>query len=208
MPNSATEFVAAIFESLAVEAVKGGSLWLYEHLKGWKNKNQKRILDVAQEDLNKRGYRSLDECRQPTEKFIVNFVPAASVEDDPALHEYWGHLLANELDPKFDEKKLRIAFMGMLQQMTAADARLLMEFKDVQKVDIDLCRMRFGFDPASFGACLGNLNRLGCIMQVCDQLPQKVRNSWNQDTLVAIPIPTNFYAKTLLGTAFIETCTG
>ena len=117
----------------------------------------------------------------------------------------WGHLLANAMDPKVDEKELRVAYMNMLRQMTSADARLLNDFGKTHELDIDKYKRQQGLSDEAFGVSLANLVRLGCVMQVMDQLSYEVGTGFSRRT-VALPVPTNKYARTFLGTSFLTAC--
>lgn len=114
-------------------------------------------------------------------------------------------MLANALDPSVDEKELRVAYMNMLRQMTSADARLLNDFGKTRELNIDEYKRQHGLSDESFGVSLANLVRLGCVMQVMDQLPYEVGAGFSRRT-VALPVPTNKYAKTFLGTSFLRAC--
>ena len=205
VPDFVTEILVGAAANLASDAVKGGAGWLWQKIKGWSNGNQKNILDTTQKDLLDRGYTKPEDCRTPSEKFLVNFVEGASFEDECELQKMWGHLLANAMDPKVDEKELRVAYMNMLRQMTSADARLLNDFGKTHELDIDKYKRQQGLSDEAFGVSLANLVRLGCVMQVRDKLSYEVGTGFSRRT-VALPVPTNKYARTFLGTSFLTAC--
>ena len=200
-----TQILIGTASNLSADLIKGGSGWIAQKVKGWLKGNNKNILDTTQKDLLDRGYEKPEDCRTPSEKFLVNFVESASLEDESELQELWGHMLANALDPNVDEKELRVAYMNMLRQMTSADARLLNDFGKTRELNIDEYKRQHGLSDESFGVSLANLVRLGCVMQVMDQLPYEVGAGFSRRT-VALPVPTNKYAKTFLGTSFLRAC--
>lgn len=205
LPEFVTGILVGTLGNLSSDAVKGGAGWLWQKVKNWKNGNQKKIFETAQSDLAARGYEKAEDCHAPSEKFVVNFVEGASLEDESDLQELWGHMLANALDPKVDKKELRVAYMNILRQMTSADARLLNEFRKTSALNIDDYKRKHGLSDESFGVSLANLVRLGCITQVMDLLPYEVGTGFSHRT-VALPVPTNKYARTFLGTSFLKAC--
>ncbi len=101
-------------------AVMVGGEWI----KLWQMKNAVSIGQTAVKILRKRGITSKEQLRDITTKFGILYLEGASVEDEPELQELWAKLLANALDSNFEDD-IRIAFMSIIKDLTALDAKIL-----------------------------------------------------------------------------------
>jgi hypothetical protein len=57
--------------------------------------------------------------------FAVNVAEAISFESDPEMQVLWAILITNAIDPRFEKKKIRIEFIGVLKEMSPLDAKIL-----------------------------------------------------------------------------------
>lgn len=90
----------------------------------WQKNNAKTNGVRVQRILEERGYSDETPFRVPSTKFAFGFVQGASVEDEPELQELWAKLLANAVDPNF-ENDIRISFMSIIKDLTPLDVKVL-----------------------------------------------------------------------------------
>jgi len=139
----------------------------------WKNSH--RILDRAEKYLEKRkaqGKRTLPMG------MAIRFMDEASLEEDADVQDRWARLLANAADPEsgYAISKTHIA---LLAEMNSLDAKVLesidqahwMQFKEVanmtgnEPLDCSHLAKELGYPESDIGLALGNLWRLGCLIQ-------------------------------------------
>ena len=139
----------------------------------WKNSH--RIIDRAEQHLENRkaqGKRTLPLG------MAIRFMDEASLEEDADVQDLWARLLANAADPKsgYAISKTHIA---LLAEMNGLDAIVLasidqahwMQFKEVAQMTgnepLDCSRLarEIGYSENDVGLALGNLWRLGCLIQ-------------------------------------------
>lgn len=194
------DFITNVLSGLAVEGIKGAGLWF---LAKWKNRNQQKILEVAQEDLNKRGYKQKEELHRPSEKFLINFIPQASAEDEPSLQELWGHLLAHALDPNFDKSKLRVAYMDIIKSLDVTDTVVLHHCLNRGPYETYKSDDVFDFTSLSIGEyelSIENLKRLQLVT-----VPLRYGDAaLSGDSF--IPANNQIFQLTSFGRAFLEAC--
>ena len=143
------------------------------HLLRWKNAH--RILDRAERYLKKR-------CAQGKKTLplglAIRFMENSSIEDDPILQDLWARLLANAADPD-NEYEISKTHIALLSEMNSLDARVLeyfgtqgwLQLKEVAEttgnspLDCNEVSRQLGFPPLEVGLAIGNLWRLGCLIQ-------------------------------------------
>ena len=76
--------------------------------------------------------KNVTETRAVPPKLGLPIIEEATLEDDPTLQYLWNHLLANAMNPKFNDD-IRYGFIDMIKGITGIEARLLSEFYNVLK---------------------------------------------------------------------------
>ena len=143
------------------------------HLLRWKNAH--RVLDKADSYLierNAKGKKTLPLG------MAIRFLDGASLEEDPLLQDMWARLLANAADPENDYEMTK-THTSILSEMNGLDARLLesylgqgwLQFRQVAintrnaPLDCDELSRQLGESEEDVALALGNLWRLGCLIQ-------------------------------------------
>lgn len=94
----------------------------------------KRMVQMADEVNKILEEKKVIDTRAVPPKIALPILEEASLEDDPNLQYLWNHLLANAMNPKFNDE-LRYGFIEMIKEITAIEARLLNEFYEVLRRD-------------------------------------------------------------------------
>jgi len=94
----------------------------------------KRMVQMADEVNKILEEKKVIDTRAVPPKIALPIFEEASLEDDPNLQYLWNHLLANAMNPKFNDE-LRYGFIEMIKEITAIEARLLNEFYEVLRRD-------------------------------------------------------------------------
>ncbi|MCP5265131.1 MAG: DUF4393 domain-containing protein [Burkholderiaceae bacterium] len=150
------------------ELVKDGVHYLRWKLAG-------AILDRASDILKERNAKKR---KTPPVAMAIRFMDAASLEDDPNIQELWARLLANAADPTRDYA-LNKTHIAILSEMNALDAEILLYIADqkwgmfrdiaegtgISPTDRNGVAGALQADPTAVGIALGNLWRLGCLLQ-------------------------------------------
>ncbi|MFC1561259.1 Abi-alpha family protein [Candidatus Latescibacterota bacterium] len=89
----------------------------------------KRMVQMADEVNMILKEKKIKDTRAVPPKIALPIIEEASLEDDPNLQNLWNHLLANAMNPKFNDE-LRYGFIEMIKGITGIEARLLNEFYD------------------------------------------------------------------------------
>jgi len=90
----------------------------------------RRMVQMS-DDVNKiLDAKKISETRAVPPKIALPIIEEASLEDDPALQYLWNHLLANAMNPDFNDE-LRYGFIEMIKEITGIEAKLLNEFYEV-----------------------------------------------------------------------------
>jgi hypothetical protein len=63
-------------------------------------------------------------------KIALPIIEESTLEDDPSLQDLWNHLLANAMDPDFNDE-IRYGFIDMIKGITAIEAKLLDKFYNI-----------------------------------------------------------------------------
>jgi len=87
----------------------------------------KRMVQMADEVNKILEEKNIKDTRTVPPKIALPIIEEASLEDDPNLQYLWNHLLANAMNPKFNDE-IRYGFIEMIKGITAREARLLNEF--------------------------------------------------------------------------------
>ena len=133
------------------------------------------ILDRAEHYLK---MREVHERKSIPTGFSIRFLDNASLEDNNLVQDLWAKLLANAADPNrhYDISKVHIS---ILSQMEEFDARVLdflgqagwLQIKAVatttgnRALDCTEISNRLGLSENTVALAVGNLWRLGCLMQ-------------------------------------------
>jgi len=105
-------------------ALNKGPVIAKDYFALWQKNNAAIIGARIQRILEERGYSDETPFRVPSTKFAFGFVQGASIEDEPELQELWAKLLANAVDPNFEDD-IRISFMSIIKDLTPLDAKIL-----------------------------------------------------------------------------------
>ena len=90
----------------------------------------KRMVQMADEVNKILEEKKITETRAVPPKIALPILEEASLEDDPNLQYLWNHLLANAMNPNFNDE-LRYGFVEMIKEITGIEAKLLNEFYEV-----------------------------------------------------------------------------
>ncbi|KKL61391.1 hypothetical protein LCGC14_2195750 [marine sediment metagenome] len=143
------------------------------HLLRWKNAH--RILDRAERYLKERGAHGKKTLPLG---LAIRFLDGASLEEDPIMQDLWARLLANAADPE-SEYEISKTHTALLSEMNGLDAKVLeyfrtqgwLQFKEVAEAtghnSLDCAELsrQLGVPALEVGLALGNLWRLGCLIQ-------------------------------------------
>ena len=95
---------------------------------------QKRLIDntikisvYAKKILDGRNIDSKT-ARRIADKFGVEWMRNASLEEDEDIQKMWATLLANALDPNFDDRKVRLAHIHIIKCLSILDVKILNAF--------------------------------------------------------------------------------
>jgi hypothetical protein len=87
----------------------------------------KRLVNMADEVDAILSQRGINETRAVPPKLALPILEQATLEDDPDLQSLWNHLLANAMDPSFNDE-IRYGFIDMIKNITGTEARMLNMF--------------------------------------------------------------------------------
>jgi hypothetical protein len=90
----------------------------------------KRMVQMADEVNNILEAKNIRDTRAVPPKIALPIIEEASLEDDPNLQYLWNHLLANAMNPSFNDE-LRYGFIEMIKGITGIEAKVLNEFYEV-----------------------------------------------------------------------------
>jgi len=94
----------------------------------------KRMVQMADEVNKILEEKKIIDTRAVPPKIALPIIEEASLEDDPNLRYLWNHLLANAMNPNFNDE-LRYGFIEMIKGITGIEAKLLNEFYEVLRRD-------------------------------------------------------------------------
>ncbi|MCX5769203.1 MAG: Abi-alpha family protein [Candidatus Hydrogenedentes bacterium] len=90
----------------------------------------KRMVQMAEEVNKILREKKITDTRAVPPKIALPIFEEASLEDDPNLQNLWNHLLANAMNPNFNDE-LRYGFIEMIKGITGIEAKLLHEFYQI-----------------------------------------------------------------------------
>src|ERR1035437_6562922 len=92
----------------------------------------KRLVQIADEVNKILEGKNITDTRSVPPKIALPILEEATLEEDPNLQNLWNHLLANAMDPKFNDE-IRYGFIEMIKGITGLEAKLLYEFYQILK---------------------------------------------------------------------------
>lgn len=181
----------------------------------WENKV--KIFDRVNAILKERGCKTR---KLIPPKLGIPLIDNALLEDDDDLRELWCNLIANSLDPNFDEE-IRNSYVEIIRSITSLDAKILEYiFKETFNITIATievtnstvrivdCRIRFDkiieyikCEPNKIRLSLDNLMRVQCIQDITVRDTVKAMKSG-----VDVITIEESYSLTELGFHFIKAC--
>lgn len=143
------------------------------HYLRWKNAN--RVLDRAEKYLEERNAQGKNSIPLG---LAIRFMDGASIEEDPNIQDMWARLLANAADPK-NEYEISKTHITLISELNSLDAQVLEFFETQGWLNIKSVALSTGHNPLDCkeiasklkvssedaGLALGNLWRLGCLIQ-------------------------------------------
>jgi len=87
----------------------------------------KRMVQMADEVNKILEEKKVEDTRAVPPKIALPIFEESSLEDDPNLQYLWNHLLANAMNPDFNDE-IRYGFTEMIKNITGIEARILKEF--------------------------------------------------------------------------------
>ena len=90
----------------------------------------RRIVQMA-DDVNKiLEEKKIEDTRAVPPKIALPIFEESSLEDDPTLQYLWNNLLANAMNPDFNDE-IRYGFTEMIKNITGIEALILREFYNI-----------------------------------------------------------------------------
>ncbi|UJA30849.1 Abi-alpha family protein [Clostridium sporogenes] len=96
------------------------SLLITDTVRYWRFKNQVKILEKAEKDLEKVGLSP----KQVPIKFIVPFLEGCSLEEDENMQDRWSALLSNAANPT-NTNFILPSYIDILKQLSSTEAKIL-----------------------------------------------------------------------------------
>jgi len=90
----------------------------------------KRMIEMSDQVNYILGQRGIINTRAVPPKIALPIIEAASLENDQSLQYLWNNLLANAMDPNFNDE-IRYGYVEMIKSITGIEARILNEFYGV-----------------------------------------------------------------------------
>ena len=92
----------------------------------------KRMVKMSEEVNQILTDKGIAETKAVPPKIALPIFEDSSLEDDPNIQFLWNHLLANAMDPKFNDE-IRYGFIEMIKNITGIEAQLLNNFYEILK---------------------------------------------------------------------------
>lgn len=92
----------------------------------------KRMVEMSEEVSGILEQKQIYDTRAVPPKLALPIIEEASLEDDPDLQRLWNNLLANAMNPSFNDE-IRYGFIEMIKQITGIEAKLLNMFYETLK---------------------------------------------------------------------------
>jgi hypothetical protein len=181
----------------------------------------KRTVEISDEVNRILIDRNITETRAVPPKIALPIIEEASLEDDPSLQYLWTHLLANSMDPKFNDE-IRYGYIEMIKGITGLEAKLLNEFYELLKSKNQLYPIENVYEysltkeeiiqllniaPINYALAVNNLMRMQLISPAIYKTGSSMRTKKpNQMEPVIIYKGTDALTLTPLSIKFIEAC--
>ena len=170
--------------------------------------------------------RGVTETQAVPLKLTVAIMEGATIEDDDDMHTLWARLLANALDPAFNEE-VRIAYTDILKSLSPFDANLLNEIYDettrlasgsnrvVELVEVNLASIGKRIEVTKGDLFLSRdcLIRQRLIAQMfdVDEGPKYIAHDegdmrWHNSPMQLRGLSPTYVKLTQLGFAFLRSC--
>ena len=169
------------------------------------------------DDVNKiLEEKGVHEARAVPPKLALPIFEEASLEEDPSLQHLWNHLLANAMNPEFNDE-LRYGFVEMIKSITAIEASILNNFYEILKREGRLrdltalsnfslkkeqIQQMLNISPDQYQVSIHNLMRMQCIGPAV----LKSTGIMMGDEATTIYKGTDAVTLTPLGVKFVEAC--
>ncbi len=168
--EKAGPFVERVFGP-SIESAVG---LLSDRLQHYRLRQFFKLADKTDALLQERG---IEVTRHVPPSLAIPLIEAATIEERDTLHDLWAELLANAMDPDFDEE-IRPAFVTILKDISPLDAIILKFFCDggadgapyMNKMEVLTGRLaaQFRATERDCEIAVGNLIRLGCLSPARD----------------------------------------
>jgi hypothetical protein len=180
----------------------------------------RRLVQIADEVNRILLEKGVNETRGVQPKLALPIFEASTLEDDKSLQNLWNHLLANAMDPRFNDE-IRYGFIDMIKNITGIEASILINFyeilgKDGQLGDITkitdfyLTKEQLieivNIDEATYLLSIFNLMRMQCIGPAILKKPGVNVNGVRISPDFTIYKGADAVVLTPLGVKFVEAC--
>jgi hypothetical protein len=92
----------------------------------------RRLVQMSDEVNHILEEKGVNKSRAVPPKLALPIFEEASLEEDPSLQRLWNHLMANAMNPDFNDE-LRYGFVDMIKNITAIEASILNNFYEILK---------------------------------------------------------------------------
>lgn len=123
--EKAGSFIAKVFKDPIAEV----SGLVTDKLRFVRWKRMVQMSDEVNQILEEKG---VTETKAVPPKLALPIFEDSSLEEDPNIQSLWNHLLANAMDPKFNDE-IRYGFIEMIKNITGTEAQLLNNFYQILK---------------------------------------------------------------------------
>lgn len=185
----------------------------------------KRMVQMADEVNKILEGKNITDTRSVPPKIALPILEEATLEEDPNLQNLWNHLLANAMDPKFNDE-IRYGFIEMIKGITGLEAKLLYEFYQILKsknilepienvTEFSLTKEEIiqliHFTPGNYVLSINNLMRMQLISPAIiktNLLSRAIIKTGLPSSMNPITISkgTEIVTLTPLGIKFVEAC--
>jgi len=86
-----------------------------------------RLVEMSEQVNEILTQKGIDETRAVPPKIALPIFEEATLEDEPALRDLWNRLLANAMDPSFNDE-VRYGFIDMIKGITGREVQILSSF--------------------------------------------------------------------------------
>lgn len=166
--------------------------------------------------------KNITDTRAVPPKIALPILEDATLEEDPNLQILWSHLLANAMNPLFNDE-VRYGFIDMIKGITGLDAKFLYEFYEILKsrnqlspienvIEFSLTKEQIiqflNVSPGDYALSVNNLMRMQLISPALYQTGASYRTVKGISRMERLTIFKGTDALTLtpLGIKFVEAC--